>query len=44
MAQNFKSIVVNSSGFEVSFLERDARNHVDKVSQLRLGEGNAIAI
>ena len=45
MAQNFKSIVVKAGGFEnVSFLERDARNHVDKVRRLRLGEGDAIAI
>ncbi|XP_024042764.1 protein FAR1-RELATED SEQUENCE 5-like [Citrus clementina] len=45
MAQSFKSIVVEVGGFEnVSFLERDARNHVDKVRRLRLGEGDAIAI
>ncbi|KAH9768887.1 protein FAR1-RELATED SEQUENCE [Citrus sinensis] len=45
MAQSFKSIVVEASGFEnVSFLERDARNHVDKVRRLRLGEGDAVAI
>ncbi|KAH9770356.1 protein FAR1-RELATED SEQUENCE [Citrus sinensis] len=45
MAQSFKSIVVEAGGFEnVSFLERDARNHVDKVRRLRLGEGDAIAI
>ncbi|KAH9653775.1 protein FAR1-RELATED SEQUENCE [Citrus sinensis] len=45
MTQSFKSIVVDAGGFEnVSFLERDARNHVDKVRRLRLGEGDAIAI
>ncbi|KAH9727253.1 protein FAR1-RELATED SEQUENCE [Citrus sinensis] len=45
MAQSFKSIVVEAGDFEnVSFLERDARNHVDKVRRLRLGEGDAIAI
>ncbi|XP_024035513.1 protein FAR1-RELATED SEQUENCE 5-like [Citrus sinensis] len=45
MAQSFKSIVVEASGFEnVSFLERDARNHVNKVRRLRLGEGDVIAI
>ncbi|KAH9705402.1 protein FAR1-RELATED SEQUENCE [Citrus sinensis] len=45
MAQSFKSIVVEAGGFEnVSFLERDATNHVDKVRRLRLGEGDAIAI
>ncbi|KAH9702052.1 protein FAR1-RELATED SEQUENCE [Citrus sinensis] len=45
MAQSFKSIVVEAGGFEnVSFLERDARNHVDKVRRLRLRERDAIAI
>ena len=45
MAQSFKSIVVEADGFEnVSFLKRDARNHVDKVRRLRLGEEDAIAI
>ena len=44
MAQHFKSIVVKAIGFEVSFLERDARNHADKVRRLRLGEGNATTI
>ena len=45
MAQSFKSIVVEAGGFEnVSFLERDARKHIDKVRWLRLGEGDAVAI
>ncbi|KAH9746835.1 protein FAR1-RELATED SEQUENCE [Citrus sinensis] len=45
MAQSFKSIVVKAGGFEnVSFLERDARNHVDKVRRLRLREEDAVAI
>ena len=45
MAQSFKSIVVKAGGFEnVSFLERDARNRVDKVRRLRLGEEDAVAI
>ncbi|KAH9792798.1 protein FAR1-RELATED SEQUENCE [Citrus sinensis] len=45
MAQSFKSIVVEAGGFEnVSFLEKDARNHVDKVRRLRLGEEDAAAI
>ena len=41
----FKSIVVEADGFEnVSFLERDARNHVDNVRRLRFGEGDVVAI
>ncbi|KAH9769746.1 protein FAR1-RELATED SEQUENCE [Citrus sinensis] len=48
MAQSFKSIVVEAGGYEnVSFLEKDARNHVDKarrLRRLRLGEGDATAI
>ena len=45
MAQSFKFIVVEAGGFEnISFLERDARNHVDKVRRLRLKEGDAVAI
>ncbi|XP_015387886.1 protein FAR-RED IMPAIRED RESPONSE 1-like [Citrus sinensis] len=45
MAQSFKSIVVEVGGYEnVSFLEKDARNHVDKARRLRLGEGDATAI
>ncbi|KAH9724212.1 protein FAR1-RELATED SEQUENCE [Citrus sinensis] len=42
---SFKSVVVEAGGFEkVSFLEKDARNHIDKVRRLRLGEGDAVAI
>ncbi|KAH9678510.1 protein FAR1-RELATED SEQUENCE [Citrus sinensis] len=45
MAQSFKSIVVDAGGYEnVSFLKKDARNHVDKARRLRLGEGDAAAI
>ncbi|XP_024035677.1 protein FAR-RED IMPAIRED RESPONSE 1-like [Citrus clementina] len=45
MAQSFKSIVVEAGGYEnVAFLEKDARNYVDKVRRLRLGEGDAAAI
>ena len=45
MAQSFKFIVVEAGGFEnVSFLERDAWNHIDKVRRLRLGEGDVAAI
>ena len=45
MAQSSKSIVVETGGFEnFSFLEKDARNYIDKVRQLRLGEGDVVAI
>ena len=45
MAQSFKFIVVEVGGYEnVSFLEKDARNHVNEARQLRLGEGDAAAI
>ncbi|KAH9805086.1 protein FAR1-RELATED SEQUENCE [Citrus sinensis] len=45
MAQSFKSIVVEAGGYEnVAFLEKDARNYVDKARRLRLGEGDAAAI
>ena len=45
MVQSFKSIVIEVGGYEnVAFLEKDARNHVDKARQLRLGEGDAVAI
>ncbi|KAH9745082.1 protein FAR1-RELATED SEQUENCE [Citrus sinensis] len=42
---SFKSIVIEPRGFEnVSFLERDARNHVDNVRRLRLGKRDVVAI
>ena len=45
MTQSFKSIVIEAGGFEnVSLLERDARNHVDKVRRLRFGERDAAII
>ena len=45
MTRSFKSIVVETGGYEnVTFLEKDARNHVDKARRLRLGEGDATAI
>lgn len=45
IAQNFNSIVVEVGGFEnVSLLERDARNYVDKMRRLRLGEGDAVIL
>ena len=31
-------------GENVSFLQKDCRNHVDKVRRLQLGEGDAMAI
>ncbi|KAH9742366.1 protein FAR1-RELATED SEQUENCE [Citrus sinensis] len=45
MAQSFKSIVIEAGGYEnVAFLEKYARNYVDKARRLRLGEGDAAAI
>ena len=45
MAQSFKYIFVEAGGYEnVSFLEKDVINHVDKARRLRLGEGDVIAI
>ena len=38
MAQSFKFIVVEAGGYEnVAFLEKNARNYVDKEMRLRLG-------
>ena len=45
MAQSFKSIVIEAGGYEnLTFLEKDTRNHVDKARQLRLGEGDTAII
>ena len=45
MAQSFKFIAVEVGGSEnISFLEKDAKNHVNKARQLRLGEGDATTI
>ena len=45
IAQNFNYIVVEAGRHEnVSFLEKDCRNFVDKARRLQLGEGDAMAI
>ncbi|KAK9180305.1 hypothetical protein WN943_029513 [Citrus x changshan-huyou] len=45
IAQNFNSIVVGAGGYEnVSFLEKDCRNFVDKTRRLQLEEGDAMAL
>ena len=39
IAQNFNSIVVEAGGHEnVSFLEKDCRNFINKARRLQLGE------
>ncbi|XP_062026328.1 protein FAR-RED IMPAIRED RESPONSE 1-like [Rosa rugosa] len=43
--KNFNSFVVEAGGHEnLPFLEKDARNFLDKVRRLQLGEGDAAAI
>ncbi|XP_024161868.1 protein FAR-RED IMPAIRED RESPONSE 1-like [Rosa chinensis] len=43
--KNFNSFVVEAGGHEnITFLEKDVRNFLDKVRRLRLGEGDATAI
>ncbi|KAH9762576.1 protein FAR1-RELATED SEQUENCE [Citrus sinensis] len=45
IAQNFNSIVVGASGYEnVSFLEKDCRNFVDKTRRLQLEEGDVMTL
>ncbi|XP_024046630.1 protein FAR1-RELATED SEQUENCE 4-like [Citrus clementina] len=45
IARNFNSIVVEAGGYEnVSFIEKDCRNLVDKGRRLQLGEGDAMTI
>ncbi|XP_052291908.1 protein FAR1-RELATED SEQUENCE 9-like [Citrus sinensis] len=45
IAQNFNSIVVGAGGYEnVSFLENDCRNFVDRTRRLQLEEGDAMAL
>ncbi|KAH9782212.1 protein FAR1-RELATED SEQUENCE [Citrus sinensis] len=45
IAQNFNSIVVGAGGYEnVSFLEKDCRNFVDKTRRLQLEEGDAMML
>ena len=43
--KNFNSFVVEAGGHDnLSFLEKDCRNYIDKIRRLRLGEGDATAI
>lgn len=43
--KSFHSFVVEACGHEnLTFLEKDARNFLDKLRRLRLGEGDAAAI
>ncbi|XP_022879894.1 protein FAR1-RELATED SEQUENCE 5-like isoform X2 [Olea europaea var. sylvestris] len=43
--KSFNSTVVEAGGYDnLSCIEKDCRNYVEKVKRLRLGEGNAIAI
>ena len=45
IAQNFNSIVVEASGHEnVSFLEKDCRNFVDKTRRVQLEEEDAMTL
>ena len=43
--KSFNSLVVEAGGHEnLTFLEKDCRNHLDKVRRLRLGDGDASAV
>lgn len=43
--KSYNSIVVEAGGYEnMTFIEKDCRNFIDKVRRLRLGKGDAIAI
>ncbi|KAH9657389.1 protein FAR1-RELATED SEQUENCE [Citrus sinensis] len=45
IAQNFNSIVVGAGGYEnVSFLEKDCKNFVDKTRRLQLEKGDAMTL
>ncbi|XP_042942808.1 putative protein FAR1-RELATED SEQUENCE 10 [Carya illinoinensis] len=45
MAKSFNALVVEVGGFEkLSFIEKDARNYIDKARHLRLGKGGADAL
>ena len=45
MNKSFNSLVVEAEGHEnLPFLEKDCRNHMDKVKRLELGEGDAVAM
>ncbi|CAH9116563.1 unnamed protein product [Cuscuta epithymum] len=43
--KSFTTAVVEAGGYDqLPFIEKDCRNYIDKVRQLRLGSGDAIAI
>ncbi|KAF5468087.1 hypothetical protein F2P56_012268 [Juglans regia] len=45
MAKSFNALVVEAGGFEkLPFIEKDARNYIDKARHLRLGKGGADAL
>ncbi|KAH9782936.1 protein FAR1-RELATED SEQUENCE [Citrus sinensis] len=45
LCKNYQSLVIEASGHEnVTFIERDCRNHVQKERRLRLGDGDAAAL
>ncbi|XP_042946090.1 protein FAR-RED IMPAIRED RESPONSE 1-like [Carya illinoinensis] len=45
MAKSFNSLVVEAGGYDnLSFVEKDARNYIDKARHLRLGKGGASAL
>ncbi|KAF5477038.1 hypothetical protein F2P56_003717 [Juglans regia] len=45
MAKSFNSLVVKAGGFDkLPFVEKDARNYIDKARHLRLGKGGADAL
>ncbi|XP_052198368.1 protein FAR1-RELATED SEQUENCE 5-like [Diospyros lotus] len=45
MHKSYNSAVVEAGGYEnLSFVEQDCRNYIDRVRRLRLGEGDAAAI
>ncbi|XP_024039603.1 protein FAR1-RELATED SEQUENCE 5-like [Citrus clementina] len=45
LSQNYQSLVIEAGGHEnVTFTERDCRNHIQKERLLRLGDGDAAAL
>ncbi|XP_024042121.1 protein FAR1-RELATED SEQUENCE 5-like [Citrus clementina] len=45
LCKNYQSLVIEAGGHEnVTFIERDCRNHVQKERRLRLGDGDAAAL
>lgn len=45
LSKNYQSLVIEAGGHEnVTFIERDCRNHIQKERRLRLGDGDAAAL